>query len=328
MNCAQCEALCQVDLKFADGKRSYTRQFERHVFDLCRITTVSHVTKRLNLDWHTVKDIEKRGLLRKYNKPRLKDLTVLAIDEINVGKPYKYLTIVMDWITGAVVFVGRGKSGDSLKPFWKSLRSSGASIEAVAMDMSRAYTRAVQDELKGAQIVYDPFHVIKLMNKKLTQLRRDLQREAAAHFKKELKGIRWLLVSNPENLNDERDERKRLEEALKLNAPLATAYYLKEDLRTFWSLKSKAEAKKFLKGWITRAEASGIQILKSFAKTIAVHRHGLLAYYDYAITNGPLEGTNNKIKAMLHQACGYRDFVYFALKIKSIHTTKHRLISA
>jgi transposase len=111
-------------------------------------------------------------------------------------------------------------------------------------------------------IVFDHFHVVKLFNDKLTELRRALYQEATdVQHKEVLKGTRWLLLKNAENLDEEKDERRRLEEALKLNEPLATAYYLKEDLRRFWQQPEKRFATTVLDGWIRRAEASGIKVL-------------------------------------------------------------------
>src|SRR5512135_3094057 len=102
-------------------------------------------------------------------------------------------------------------------------------------------------------------HVMKLFNEKLSDLRRALHREATDGMQKQvLKGTRWLLLKSAENLDEERDEKKKLEEALALNRSLATAYYLKEDLRQFWEQPGKKFATLFLDGWIKRAEASGI----------------------------------------------------------------------
>jgi transposase len=144
--------------------------------------------------------------------------------------------------------------------------------------------------------------------------------------KKVLKGTRWLLLKNPENLDEKQDEKRRLKEALKLNEPLATAYYLKDDLRRFWDQPGKRFATIFLDGWIRRAETSGIKVLKQMAKTLAAHRSGLLAYYDVMISSGPLEGTNNKIKTMKRQAYGFRDMEFFKLKILAIHEMKFALV--
>ena len=165
------------------------------------------------------------------------------------------------------------------------------------------------------------------MNEKLTELRRDLYREATDLLQKDvLKGSRWLLLKNPENLRDDRNERARLEVALSINKPLATAYYMKEDLRLLWSLPNKATANAHLQDWIARAEASGIPILKDFPETLRTHKHGVLAYYDHRISTGPLEGTNNKIKIMQRQAYGFRDKAFFMLRIYALHTTRYELV--
>jgi transposase len=224
------------------------------------------------------------------------------------------------------LFVGQGKSAASLIPFWKRLKRKRGQIEAVAIDMSAAYISAVQTHLPGAAIVFDHFHVVKLMNEKLSALRRDLFRDANdSAVQKVLKGTRWLLLKNPENLNEEKDEAVRLEEALKLNQPLATGYYLKEELRQFWNQRSKATARSFLTSWCERAISSGIKQLITMANTLQSLAYGLLNYYDHPISTGPLEGTNNKIKTLQRQHYGIRDREYFDLLIYSMHRMKYAL---
>ena len=327
VECRACGVVRQVKVPFADPRRSYTKSFERYVLELSRRMTIRDVAHHLDVGWDLVKDIQKRDLSRRYAKPKLKHLRALAIDEIAVASGHRYLTVVLDLDSGAVVFVGDGKGADALKPFWKRLRPSGAKVEAVAMDMSGAYQSAVRAHLPKAVIVFDHFHVVKLFNDKLSDLRRALYREATdVQHKDVLKGTRWLLLKNAENLDPKKDEKSRLKEALKLNEPLATAYYMKEDLRRFWEQPGKRFATTFLDGWIRRAEASGIRILQQMAKTLAAHRSGLLAYYDVMISSGPLEGTNNKIKTMKRQAYGFRDREFFKLKILAIHETKYALV--
>jgi transposase len=327
VECQACGAVRQVKVPFADARRSYTCSFERYALELGRRMTIRDVAVHLDVSWDVIKDIQKRDLSRRFAKPKLKHLRHLAIDEIAVAKGHRYLTVVMDLKSGAVVFVGDGKGADALKPFWKRLRPSGAKIEAVAMDMSAAYRGAVSTHLPKAKIVFDRFHVMKLYNEKLSDLRRALYREATDVMqKKVLKGTRWLLLKAAENLDEERDEKTKLKEALALNQSLATAYYLKEDLRQFWEQPGKTFGTLFLDGWIKRAEASGIKILQQMAKTLASHRDGLLAYYDVMITSGPMEGTNNKIKTMKRQAYGFRDQEFFKLKILAIHETRYELV--
>ena len=289
--------------------------------------TIQDVAQHLAIGWHTVKEIQKRELQKRFAAPSLKTLKTIAIDEISIGRGHRYLTVVLDLQCGAVVFVGEGKGADALEPFWKRLKFSRARIEAVAMDMSQAYIAAVSNNIPQAAIVFDHFHVIKLMNEKLAELRRDLYRESTDLLQKDiLKGTRWLIVKNPENLTDDRNERVRLEEALSLNKPLAAAYYMKEDLRLLWSLPNKATAEAHLRDWIARAEASGIKILKDMAKTLRTHKRGILAYFDYRISTGPLEVTNNKIKTLQRQAYGFRDQAFFMLRIYALHTTRYELV--
>ena len=120
---------------------------------------------------------------------------------------------------------------------------SGAKIKAVATDMSPAYIAAVREHLPKAIHVFDRFHVVKLFNEKFSLFRQELQREAEGPLhQKVLKGTRWLLLKNPENLDEKRDERQRLEAALALNKPLATVYYMKEDLRQIWDQEDKPAA--------------------------------------------------------------------------------------
>src|SRR5215217_8118963 len=327
VECQACGVVRQVKIPCADPRRSFTRSFERYALELGRRMTIRDVARHLGVGWDVIKDLQKRDLLRRFAKPKLKHLRHIAIDEIAIAKGHRYLTVVLDLDSGAVVFVGDGKGAKALKPFWKRLRGSKAKIEAVAMDMSQAYRQAVSTHLPEAKIVFDHFHVIKLFNEKLFELRRALYREATDVLHKQvLKGTRWLLLKNPENLDEQRDEKTRLEEALALNKPLATAYYLKEDLRRFWEQPGKRFATAFLNDWLKKAEASGVRMLQQMAKTLAAHRSGLLAYYDAMITSGPMEGANNKIKAMKRMAYGFRDPEFFKLKILAIHESKYALV--
>jgi len=327
VECKSCGIVRQVKVGFADEHSRHTRAFTRYVLDLSGHTTIADAAAHLGVSWDVVKDIQKRTLERMFTRPKLRSLKKIAIDEIYVGKRHKFLTIVLDLDTGAVVFVGNGKGSQALEPFWKRLKKSRAKVEAVAIDMSQAYIRAVALNLPKAILVFDHFHVIKLFNEKLTQLRRDLYGEAVDQLQKEvLKGTRWLLLKNPENLDEDRNERGRLEEGLRLNQPLACAYYMKDDLRQIWKQPDKAAARALLDDWIRRAAASGIRMLQRFAKTLAVHARGILAYYDYPISTGPLEATNNKIKTMQRQAYGFRDQVFFKLKIYALHLTTYALV--
>lgn len=325
--CEDCGIVRQARLGFADPRVTYTRQLERYALELLRAMTIQDVSRHLGLSWDTVKEMQRRDLQSRFSRPPLKNMKLLAIDEIAIFKGHRYLTVVMDLETGCVVFVGDGKGTEALSPFWSRLARSRAKISAVAIDMSAAYIEAVSANLPDAEIVFDHFHVVKAFNDKLSDLRRDLYREVTDKLhKKVLKGTRWLLLKNPENLDATRNEDQRLKEALAINQPLATAYYLKEDLRRIWSQPTERVAGKALDAWVAKAEASGVRILQKFAKTLQGHRYGILAYYRHRISTGPLEGMNNKIKTMKRQAYGFRDIPFFKLKILAIHEAKYALV--
>jgi transposase len=327
IQCRDCNAIRQTPIKFADPRRTYTRSFSRYVLELARMMTIQDVALHLGVSWDVVKEIVKGDLQRRFARPKLKHLRQIAIDEIFIGKSHRFVTIVLDLETGVVVHVGPGKGGDALLNFWKRLRRCGAKIEAVATDMSPAYIEAVTTHLPDAALVFDRFHVVKLFNDKLSDLRRELYRTAKDGLEKDvLKGSRWLLLKRPENLDASHNEHRRLEEALRLNVPLATAYYLKEELREFWEQDDKEEAEAFLLDWIAQAESTDIRMLHQFARTLRFHARGLLAYYDHAISTGPLEGTNNKIKTMKRQAYGFRDHQFFILKIYALHESRYALV--
>ena len=157
----------------------------------------------------------------------------LAIDENHLGKTHKYITIVLDLDTKAIVSVTKGRGRAALKGCFSRLKRAGASIRAVATDMAGGDIAAVLEHLPKAKLAFDPAvertpHVIKLMNEKLTALRRDLHRELKDQLHRDvLKGIRWLLLMSRENVaqNARAEDQARLNEALELNKPLATAYY-------------------------------------------------------------------------------------------------------
>jgi transposase len=335
LGCRDCGLVRQAAIGFAAPFRRFSRAFERYALDLLTFATVKAVAGHLQVGWDSIKAIQKRHLQTRFGKPKLKHVTRIAIDEISIGHGHRYLTVVLDLHSGAVLFVGDGKGAEALNPFWKRLKAAHAKIEAVATDLSPAYLFAVREHLPHAIHVFDHFHLIKLFHERLSDFRRELHREAESRLDKEvLKGTRWLILKNPENLSDEKGkgrykettERERLEIALKLNQPLAAAYYMKEEFRLFWDQDDLRAATRFLDDWCRRAEASRISVLMKMASTFQFHRTGLLNYYRCPISTGPLEGLNNKIKTLQRQAYGFRDQEFLRLRIYSIHRAKYALV--
>lgn len=130
-----------------------------------------------------------------------------------------------------------------------------------------------------------------------------------------IKGSRYLLLKNPENLDASRNEPERLQQLLDLNLPLTKMYILKEDLRQFWDKNSREEAEASVDAWIKAAKSSGVPTIVRLGQAIERHKEGILNYYAYQVSSGPLEGFNNKIKVMVRKAYGYRNLAFFKLLI-------------
>lgn len=305
---------------FARAYRHHTRGLERFVCQLSRWMTLAEVAAVSGLGWDRVKGIVKSDLGKRYARIPLKGVKYLAVDEFHVGRKGRFLTVVIDLESGEILWVAKGRGEAALVKFFRRLRRSRAKVKAVACDMAAAYWGAVIKHLPKVDVVFDHFHVVKLVNEKIDDLRRALQREADVLGRKYLKGTRYLLLAGAENVPE--DRREDLAEALRFNEPLSTAYYLKEDLRMLWSQPTRRIMRKHLESWCRRALASGIAQMATMAKTLRTHATGILNYYKHQISTGKLEGINNKIKTLKRKAYGFRDQAFFILKLYSLHESK------
>ena len=186
--------------------------------------------------------------------------------------------------------------------------------------MSAAYWSAINENLSDAALVFDHFHIIKLANEKIDEIRRGLQRTLELAGQKFIKGTRYLLLYGIENLPP--NKLPKLEEALAYNEPLSKACYLKEELRQLWNQPDKAAAQQDLQEWILKAYATAIQPLKQLAKTLLTHARQILSYFDHPISSGIMEGINNKIGRLTRMAYGYRDVDFLHLRIYALHESK------
>ena len=205
----------------------------------------------------------------------------------------------MNLQNGQVVYVGNGKGADALDKFWKKVCKAKARIKAVATDLSAAFISSVMENAPDAALVFDHFHVVKLMNDTLDKLRRQAYNQEADLMKRKvLKGTRWLLLCNGEDIYDSY-HKNRLENALEMNAPLMKGYYLKEALREIWMQVDKEQAEKVLCDWVRQAKDSKVPLLIKFANTLMAHRSGIIAWYDYHISTAKLERINNNLMFFL-----------------------------
>ncbi|CCH47531.1 ISL3 family transposase [Pseudodesulfovibrio piezophilus] len=282
--------------------------------------TIQDVPDLLGIGWDTIKSIFKRYLVHRFSKPYPGELKYVAINEISVRKGQKSLTLVMDLENGAVVFGGEGRSRETLLPFWERLKKTRAKITAVAKNVNASFISAFMENLSNTAIVFDWFHVVKLMNEKITQIRHQLFRKLASPLeRKEIKVARWIFL-----------KKRKFWMKATMKRSAATEQTFGDSLLS----KRGLAATLVLVGQGDGRE--GHQRLDRQGRNLRdtpfsghdedacriLFRH---PYYDHPILSGPIEGTNNKIKTLKRQAYGYRDTEFFKLRIMRIPQAKYAL---
>ena len=246
------------------------------------------------------------------------------MDEFSIRKGHTYMTVFLDIRSGRIIYAVEGRGVADIKPFLEKLSKQARKLKAIAMDMSRPYIAAVTEYLPNVAIVFDRFHVSKLLNEALDKVRKKEREKYEAVGQSIGKGERFLFLKNFEDLDH--DERGRLQKLFEVNMTLAKAHVMKEQFREFWRKGSKKAAARFLLHWIYAAVQSGIEPIVQAGYTFLAHYEGLLNYFDHPISNGQIEGTNNKIKVLKRNAYGYRDLEYFRLLLFDLHERRSQLV--
>src|SRR5690606_3906131 len=240
--------------------------------------------------------------------------------EFAIQKGHRYATVVVEPHEKRVLWVGRGRSREDVRPFFQMLGEEGCRrLRAVAMDMNASYELEVKHHCPQAEVVYDLFHVVMKYGREVIDRVRVDEANRLRHDKparKVVKGSRWLLLRNPRNI-ERKEDRVKLKELLAANRKLATVYVLKDDLKHLWDFVSVGHARRFWQHWYSRAMRSRIEPLKAFARKLKAYLPGILAHCQYPLHTSLLEGINHKIKVIKRMAYGFRDDDYFFLKIRA-----------
>lgn len=314
---------CGPKLEHLSWLQPYSRVTVRlawNVAMLCKVMSVRHVAAFYGLAWSAVKLIDYRHLERALGPIELDEVSVIAMDEFAIQKGHRYATVVIEPYRKRVLWVGRGRGRLDVRPFFDLLGPEGCQrLQAAVMDMNAAYAEEVRMHCPNAQVIYDLFHVIAKYGREVidrvrvdeaNRLRHD---RPARHL---VKGARWLLLRNPENIT-RADDQVRLRELLDANRALLTVYLLKDDLKALWDYRHSGYALRFWQQWYRRAVRSRIGPLKKFARNLKPYLPGILAHCRWPLGTNLIEGINNKIKVIKRMAYGFRDDTYFFLKIRA-----------
>jgi transposase len=292
-------------IPWAANWQRVTHALFRAVAALARKLDWSAVADHFRLNWKTVATVVEGAVLWGLAHRPWKPLHLVGIDEVSRRKWQQYLTVVYDLERGRVVWVGKDRDEATVQRFfaWLGTRRAQA-IRVVCCDMWRPYLAVLRTAIPRASVVFDRFHLTQHCNRAVDDVRRQTWRQLEGHAKVEFKRTRFLWLTNPENLT--RAKRTRLSGLLRLNSPIVRGYLLKEDLRRFWEYRYSAWAAGHLRQWLWRASHSRFAPFQKLATMIRAHLDGVLAWTRIRVTNGALEGMNNKVKGISHRAFGYR----------------------
>ena len=265
------------------------------------------VAEHFNLNWKTVAQIIRwivsYGITHRKRKP----LHLLGIDEVSRKKGHSYFTVIYDLERTELIWVSEGRKEQALDVFfvWLGKRRC-KTITAVSMDMWAPYVASVQSNAAQAAIVFDRFHLVRHLNEAVDEVRKRMMRKIyAKEGTISVKGSRYIWLKNPWNLTDK--EHETLRSVMKMNLPIVRAYLLKEAFQRLWNYRSEGWARRMLKQWFWWATHSRLKPLRDFAYLLRRHEEGILAWTRLRISNGTVEGMNNKIKLISRRAYGFRD---------------------
>ena len=319
VDCPRCGPTLEL-LPWLDRYARVTRRLGESIAKLCRVLPIKHVAEFFDMGWDAVKAIDKAYLERTVEPPDLGELEVIAMDEFAIQKGHRYATVIIEPNRKEVLWVGRGRGREDIRPFFQLLGPDGCKrLRAVVMDMNGAYEQEVRASCPNAEIVFDLFHVVAKYGREVVDRVRIDEANRLRHDKKArkiVKGSRWLLLRNRQNI-PQRADRVRLDELLRANRKLMTVYVLKDDLKHLWDFRSEGWARRFWEQWYQRAIRSRIEPLKAFARKLKPYLHGIFAHCRWPFHTSLLEGINNKIKVIKRMAYGFRDDEYFFLKIRA-----------
>ena len=304
VDCPRCGVRIEL-VPWAEPDSWFTRDFEEHTAYLAQTTDKTTVVSTMRVAWRTVGEIARRVLDRVQRGDPLDGLKQIGVDELSYRRHHEYITVVIDHIAKRIVWARPGKDAATLGEFFKELGPERSKqLEAVTIDMSGAYIKAVTEASLQAKIIFDRYHVQRLAQEAVDAVRRAEVRESRGTEEgKTLKRLRFLLLKNPWNLTNL--EGQRIAELPRTNKPIYRAYMLKEGLAGILDGLDVDVARVKLGQWISWAKRSRLEPFKKLACTVKEHFEGILAYIPLRLNNGRTEGMNGKIRTITRRSYGF-----------------------
>jgi transposase len=291
-----------------------TRALANAAASLARELSWQGTARHFGLNWKTVAGVVQRAVRYGLRHRKRAPVHMIGIDEVSRRKGQVYLTVVYDLERRVLLWVGEDRTEEAVKKFFTQElgKRRCSTLRVVCMDMS-AYVNLVRKHAPQAQILFDRFHIVKHLQEAVDEVRRSEVRRLTGKEKTTFKSTRWLLLKNPWNLTNEQKE--RLSTLVRWNSPIVRAYYLKESFQLFWDYKQEKRAQDLLSKWMNSAMRSRLEPFKKFVRMLRSHLDGILPWTKLHLSNGAVEGMNNKIKSISHRSFGFRKAQYFIAAI-------------
>ena len=317
VQCGRCGAVKRERLEFLADNPFYTKRFAHYVGRRCRQATIKDIALELGLDWGTVKTLEMQYMRAQLAKAGMPGPNAIGIDEISIRKGHTYRIVVSDLIRKRPIwFGGVDRKESSMMMFYDTLgERKTRGIRLAMMDMCKPFRNATMARAPQAAILFDKFHIISHLADALDKVRKTEYARLTGKDRRFIKGQKYTLLSNRENLSLE--GKKSLKLLLAANKRLNTAYLLKESFGQLWDYKSEAWARRFFENWRASLKWQRLKPYERFAEMIERHWDGIAAYCkpENKVSLGFVEGLNNKIRVIQRRAYGLRDEEYLRLKI-------------
>ncbi len=302
----------QIDVPWARPGSGFTLLFE--AFAMCLIENEMPINKAaatLSVYPHRLWTVFNYWVKRALSKNNLSSLEDVGIDETSSRKGHNYVTLAADLKKKRVVFVTEGKDEKTIEAFKEHLEKKQVNpkqIKNIGIDMSPAFIAGIMKSFPDSSIVFDRFHIVKLLNEAMDKVRKAERREHNA-----LKGHKYTFLKKNKHLSEE--QRIAKSELIENYPILGEAYRLKELFNDFWDFKDPEEATAFLAYWCDLTEEANIKPFNKFVNTIKAHWKGIVNYIHANISNGILEGINNKIQLAKRRARGFQNIGNFIAMI-------------
>ena len=298
-----CCGVVTINVPWGRRHSGFTYEYELMILSLASSMAISKIGELIKENFDRIIRIVAYYVRTAISNVNYSQIVSIATDETSWKRGHKYITIVIDLEKRRVLYATPGKDHttiDRFKQFLIEHKGDPVKIIEGCCDMSQAFIKGLKENFPNISIIIDKFHVMKMMNEAVNEVRRSEQKE-----NNELLKTRMFWLKNRENLTEE--EKSRLDRLLQMNLKTARAYRLKLDLQELWKMTDFEAAQKILKRWFWRATHSRLKPLQELGWTIKRHWEGILNIAGSKISNGILEAMNGSVQTLKREARGYRN---------------------